>query len=110
LLADGCGTVVAIGSSADPSWLNKRVVFNPGTGWRDSPDGPEDQGGYKLMGGTKANGVGTLQEFCVIEQSEVEEAPAHLTDAECAAVPLAGLTAWRAVMVKCGLRNIQPGR
>lgn len=62
------------------------------------------------MGGTKSNGLGTLQEYCSIEQSEVEEAPAHLTDAECASVPLAGLTAWRAVMVKCGARNLQAGR
>ncbi|KIW29108.1 uncharacterized protein PV07_04945 [Cladophialophora immunda] len=110
LLADGCGRVVAIGSAANPSWLNKRVVLNPGTGWNDSPDGPEAQGGYRLMGGTRSNGVGTLQEYCVIDQGEVEEAPPHLSDVECAAIPLAGLTAWRAVMVKCGARNLGPGK
>ncbi|KIX99411.1 uncharacterized protein Z520_04987 [Fonsecaea multimorphosa CBS 102226] len=110
LLADGCGRVVAVGSAADPSWLNKRVVLNPGTGWKDSPDGPEAQDGYRLMGGTRSNGVGTLQEFCVIDQDEVEEAPPHLTEVECAAIPLAGLTAWRAVMVKCGARNLGPGK
>lgn len=85
-------------------------MLNPGTGWKDSPDGPEDEGGYRLLGGTKSNSVGTLQEYCVIEQAEVEEAPSHLTDAECASVPLTGLTAWRAVMVKCGASNLQPGR
>lgn len=62
------------------------------------------------MGGTRGNGVGTLQEYCVTDEAEVEEAPPHLTDVECAAIPLAGLTAWRAVMVKCGAQNLGPGR
>ena len=46
----------------------------------------------------------------VVKQTELEEAPAHLTDVEAAAVPLTGLTAWRAVMVKCGSNNIGPGK
>ena len=33
-------------------------------------------------------------------EDEVEEAPDHLTDAEAAALPLTGLTAWRAFVVK----------
>lgn len=110
LLADGCGTVVGVGSSADQSWKGKKVVINPGTGWKDSPEGPEDKGGYKILGGTKMNANGTLQEFMIADQSEVEEAPSHLSPVEAAAIPLTGLTAWRAVMVKCGPHNLQPGR
>lgn len=110
LLADGCGTVVGLGSSADQSWKGKKVVINPGTGWKDSPEGPEDKGGYKILGGTKTNPNGTLQEYMVVDQSEVEEAPSHLTAVEAAAIPLTGLTAWRAVMVKCGPHNLKPGR
>jgi len=30
LLADGCGTVVEVGSGVDSSWKGKRVVINPG--------------------------------------------------------------------------------
>jgi len=45
-----------------------------------------------------------------VKQSELEEAPSHLTDVEAAAVPLTGLTAWRAVMVKCGSNNVGPGK
>jgi NADPH:quinone reductase-like Zn-dependent oxidoreductase len=110
LLADGCGTVEAVGSSADKSWQGKRVVINPGSGWADSLEGPESKTGYKILGGTKQNPNGTLQEYMVIEADEVEEAPAHLSDAECAAVPLTGLTAWRAVMVKCGEANLKEGK
>lgn len=110
LLADGCGTVVEVGSGADPSWKGRRVVINPGEGWKDSLEGPEDKGGYKILGGTKTIPNGTLQEFMVVKQTELEEAPSHLSNVEAAAIPLTGLTAWRAVMVKCGSHNIGPGK
>ncbi len=110
MLADGCGTVVACGGSADKSWEGKRVVINPGTGWKDSIEGPEDKGGYKILGGTKLCPNGTLQEYMVVPESEVEEAPRHLSDVESASIPLTGLTAWRAVMVKCGSHNLKPGK
>jgi NADPH:quinone reductase-like Zn-dependent oxidoreductase len=111
LLADGCGTVVSTGSSPSAkSWQGKRVVINPGTGWKDSLEGPESPRGYAILGGTKHNPNGTLQEYMVVSADEVEEAPAHLSDAEAAAWPLTGLTAWRAVMVKCGEQNLRPGK
>ena len=110
LLADGCGTVVEVGPQADKSWQGKRVVVTPGTGWKDSPEGPEEKGGYKILGGTKTIPNGTLQEFMLMEQAELEEAPSHLSSAEAAAIPLTGLTAWRAVMVKCGPHNLKPGK
>ena len=110
LLADGCGTVVDLGDQADQSWKGKQVVINPGSGWKDSLEGPEDKGGYKILGGTKVNPNGTLQEYMIIDQSEVEEAPSHLSPVESAAIPLTGLTAWRVVMVKCGEHNLKPGK
>ncbi|KIX02101.1 uncharacterized protein Z518_08040 [Rhinocladiella mackenziei CBS 650.93] len=110
LLADGCGTIVSVGSEANPKWKGKRVVVNPGTGWKDSPEGPEDKGGYKILGGTKMNVNGTLQEYMIIDEAEVEEAPDHLSAVEAAALPLTGLTAWRAVMSKCGEHNLKPGK
>ncbi|RMZ87745.1 hypothetical protein DV736_g5029, partial [Chaetothyriales sp. CBS 134916] len=110
LLADGCGIVTEVGPQADKSWQGKRVVVNPGSGWRDNIEGPEAKDGYKILGGTKINRNGTLQEYMAIDQSELEEAPHHLTAVEAAAIPLTGLTAWRAVMVKCGAPNLKPGK
>jgi NADPH:quinone reductase-like Zn-dependent oxidoreductase len=107
LLADACGVVVDAGSSAQ-KWKGKRVILNPGTGWKDDPDGPESPTGYKIMGGTKSNPLGTLSETFAIDAGELEECPPHLSDAEAAALPLTGLTAWRAVMTKSG--NAKPGR
>jgi NADPH:quinone reductase-like Zn-dependent oxidoreductase len=43
-----------------------------------------------------------------VEEDEVELAPEHLTPAEAAALPLTGLTGWRALMSKSG--NAEKGR
>lgn len=106
LLADGVGNVVEIGPDVvNKSWKGKRVILNPGTGWKDDPAGPEDPTGYKILGGTKFDSRGTLQEYVVVDESEVEEAPSHMSDAEAAALPLTGLTAWRSLITKAGERN-----
>ena len=60
------------------------------------------------MGGTKYNQAGTLAEMVLLDAGELEEAPVHLSDAEAAALPLTGLTAWRAFFTKSG--NAKPGR
>ncbi len=109
LLADGCGTVTSTGSSSSASaWLHKRVILNPGLGWKDSPEGPEDPKGYAILGGTKFNPSGTLADCIVLDARELEECPEHLTDEEAAALPLCGLTAWRALVGKSG--NAVAGR
>ncbi|QSS66156.1 alcohol dehydrogenase [Histoplasma capsulatum] len=111
LLADGVGIVISAGPEVkEPqSWIQRRVVLNPGTGWLDSEEGPEAPAGYAIMGGTKFNSKGTLQEYVTIDVGEVEEAPAHLTDVEAAALPLTGLTAWRALVTKAGAKNSSKG-
>lgn len=111
LLSDGVGIVVGAGpnvSNAD-KWQGKRVILNPGIGWKDCPDGPEEPTGYNILGGTRNYKKGTLQEYITIDESEVEEAPAHLSDAEAAALPLVGLTGWRALVSKAGERNSKDG-
>ena len=109
LLADGCGVVVSTGSGSEAkNWKGKRVILNPGVGWKDDPDGPESAKGYAILGGTKTNPLGTLGETVTIDAGELEEAPGHLSSVEAAALPLVGLTAWRATMTKSG--NAKKGR
>lgn len=109
LLADGVGIVSSTGSSASAKkWLHKRVILNPGTGWATNPEGPENPRGYAIMGGTKANAAGTLADVITLDEGELEECPEHLSDEEAAAIPLTGLTAWRAFFVKSG--NAVAGR
>lgn len=103
LLADGVGIVTSTGSSPTAQqWSGKRVLLNPGTGWKDDPSGPEHPKGYAIMGGTKFNPAGTLADVVTLDAAELEECPEHLSDEEAAALPLTGLTAWRAFFTKSG--------
>lgn len=54
------------------------------------------------------NPAGTLADVVLLDESELEECPSHLSDEEAAALPLTGLTAWRAFFTKSG--NALPGR
>lgn len=109
LLADGCAIVLPHPNSAagpKSSLVSQRVIINPGTGWKSDPSGPE--GPYTVLGGTSTTALGTLQEMVAVPVDDVELAPIHLTDAEAAALPLTGLTAWRAFSTKSD--NAEPGR
>ncbi|MBE0617358.1 MAG: NAD(P)-dependent alcohol dehydrogenase, partial [Proteobacteria bacterium] len=46
---------------------------------------------------------GTMAEYMVLSQEGVAKAPPHLTDAEAAALPCAGLTAWSALRTCSGV-------
>ena len=109
LLADGCAIVLphedsAAGSKSLAAY--RRVIINPGTGWRDDPTAPE--GTYTVLGGTSTTKLGTLQEMIAVPADDVELVPNHLSNEEAAALPLTGLTAWRAFVTKSA--NAEPGR
>lgn len=82
------------------------MIVNPGVGWQSDSSGPE--GGYTVLGGTSTTPLGMLQEMVAVPADDVALAPDHLSDAEAAALPLAGLTAWRAFVTKSG--SAEPGR
>ncbi|KAI0132309.1 oxidoreductase [Xylariales sp. AK1849] len=110
LLADGYGTVVEVGAdctSASKSLVHKPVLLTPCRGWATNPDGPEDIGKFSVIGGTKSYPYGTGQDYVVVHEDEVEPCPPHLSAAEGAALPLVGLTGWRAFVTKSG--NAKPG-
>ncbi|ROT38666.1 oxidoreductase [Sodiomyces alkalinus F11] len=100
LLSDAYGVVVEAGPGASPTLLHKPVILNPTRGWDSDPMGPEDPASFTAVGGSKLTPAGAAQEFIVVPASEVELAPDHLTPSEGAALPLVGLTAWRALVTK----------
>ncbi|KAI1498920.1 hypothetical protein F5X99DRAFT_301096 [Biscogniauxia marginata] len=106
LLADGCGTVVAVGAgtpaAASDRLLGRRVILTPSRGWESSPLGPEEPSRFGVVGAAALHppGTGTAQDYAVVPLGEVELCPAHLSTAEAAALPLVGLTAWRALVTK----------
>ncbi|KAK3393785.1 hypothetical protein B0H63DRAFT_28100 [Podospora didyma] len=109
LLADGYGTVIALGgpgAESSDALLNKPVILTPSWGWEEDPVGPEQNGAkFAVLGGAAMYDHGTAQEYVVVPEDEVVLAPAHLTPAEGAALPLVGLTGWRALVTKANARR-----
>ncbi|KAI0147682.1 hypothetical protein GGR57DRAFT_493794 [Xylariaceae sp. FL1272] len=107
LLADGSGVVEAVGPDTKAEWVGKRVLITPSRGWDAAPEGPEDNK-FSTIGGSSVYADGTAQDYIAISEHEVEIAPPHLSVAEAAALPLVGLTAWRALFTKSA--NAEKGR
>jgi len=97
--SDGCGTVVDI-DPAHSQWLKERVVLYPGFDW-----GSEERfqsADYRILGLPDS---GTFAEYIAVPAANLRRAPTHLSDAQAAAVPLAGLTAWRALVTRARVRS-----
>ncbi|KAI7879742.1 NAD(P)-binding protein [Lichtheimia hyalospora FSU 10163] len=96
--ADGVGTVEKIKGDGSIK-QGQRVLINPGIGWDTDPLGPEDD--YYILGLLPAIGTsGTFAEQVVVENKDLAPCPEHLTTAQAASLPLAGLTAYRAVFTR----------
>jgi zinc-binding alcohol dehydrogenase/oxidoreductase len=98
--SDGSGVVVDIGEGVDTSWQGQAVVINPGMNWGDNP---KFYGADFQILGMPTNG--TFADYVVVNSKYVHHKPQHLTFEQAAALPLAGLTAWRALMTKAGLNK-----
>ncbi|KAK9364353.1 hypothetical protein V1509DRAFT_613541 [Lipomyces kononenkoae] len=99
--SDCVGKVVALGNTVtDSSLLHKRVLVYPARGWIASPSAPESPS-YAVLGGTNLYPNGTFAQYILVNSPDLlAECPAHLDDVHAAAVPLAALTAYRAVVTK----------
>lgn len=97
--SDGCGTVAEVGEDADPLLIGMEVIINPSMEWGPNPIVQGDA--YKILGNPDN---GTFAEYVAISEKYIFEKPEGLSNEECAAVPLAGLTAYRALFSKARLR------
>lgn len=96
--SDVSGIVEAAGEGAE-DWVGKEVIVNPSIDWGKNPMVQSNT--FKILGFPDH---GTFAEYLVIHQKQLAEKPEHLTMAEAAAVPLAALTAYRALFTKARLR------
>jgi len=90
--SDGAGVVALVGEGVDPALVGREVVIEPGLDW-----GPDDRlpgPKYRILGMPEE---GTYAELIKAPASNVHAKPAHLSFEEAAALPLAGLTAYRSV-------------
>ena len=97
--SDGTGTVTAVGSRSDDGWVGRDVIINPSLDWgRD----PRAQGSAFRILGMPDNG--TFAEQISIPVANLAPKPSHLSWEQAAALPLAGLTAWRALFTRAQLQ------
>lgn len=99
--SDGAGVVESTGTPADEAWVGRDVIINPALDWGDDAraQGPK----FRILG---LPDNGTFAGKISIPVTNLAPKPAHLTWEQSAALPLAGLTAWRALFTRA---RLQPG-
>ncbi len=78
----------------------REVIINPSMNW--GPDPRAQQRKFAIIG---MPSDGTFAEQIIVDKAQLFDKPSHLSSAEAAALPLAGLTAYRALMSKCQVRR-----
>jgi len=102
--SDGVGEVIEVGAAVTRWRIGDRVFPNFYPGWIDGPPTPE-QVASGLGGGREP---GMLSEEVVIDAAALVAVPQHMTDAEAATLPCAGVTAWNALFG--GVAQLLPGQ
>jgi zinc-binding alcohol dehydrogenase/oxidoreductase len=92
--SDGAGVV----ESGDPAWVGKRVVLIPGEKWGPNPSVQGKD--YLILGMPRQ---GTMAQKVAVPVSMLVELPAQVPFNDAAALPVAGLTAYRALVTRGGL-------
>ncbi len=99
--SDGAGVVAEVGAGVQRVKAGEPVVIYPSLGWGILESHPSPE--FEILGGPTD---GTYAQFIRLPADNVFPMPAHLSFEEAAAFPLAGLTAWRALISKA---HIKPG-
>lgn len=89
--SDGSGIVESVGDESDHSLIGNEVIINPNVNWGNNPKVQAAE--YHIVGMPTD---GTLAEYIVVDKVQVITKPRHLNWEEAAALPLGGLTAYRA--------------
>jgi len=90
--SDGAGIVAEIGEGVDYEWLQKEVIINPALNWGENQK--VQSANFEILGMPRN---GTLAESVIVPVDRLHKKPEHLSWEEAGALPLAGLTAFRAL-------------
>jgi zinc-binding alcohol dehydrogenase/oxidoreductase len=99
--SDGGGVIESIGAQVDEKMypLGQEVVINPSLAWGTNPVVPSDK--FQILGFPSH---GTFAEYIAIDKEYVFPKPGHVSMSDAVAMPLSGLTAYRALFTKARLR------
>lgn len=97
--SDGAGVVAELGEGMAEYWLDKEVIINPSQHWGNNPAFYGDD--FTILGLPEN---GTFAEYISIGHHYLVHKPKHLSMVQAAGLPLAGLTAWRALMTRGGFK------
>ena len=97
--SDGAGVIAVVGEGVKDWALGDEVVINPSFNWGESEHAQGSD--FAILGLPRA---GTLAEQVVVPASQLAMKPKYMSWPEAAALPLAGLTAYRAVFSRAQLR------
>jgi zinc-binding alcohol dehydrogenase/oxidoreductase len=99
--SDGAGEVAAVGADVTDFAEGDAVLVYPSMRWGNRQDAPGPD--FDVLGGADN---GTFAQYIALPAGNVRRKPDHLSWEEAAALPLAGLTAYRALLSRAAL---QPG-
>ena len=100
--SDGAGVVSATGEGVDDELVGSEVLIHPAKNWGDDPGAQGDD--FEVLG---MPADGTFATHLLTTPSQLHSRPEHLNMFEAAALPIAGLTAWRALFTQGKLEEGQ---
>ena len=97
--SDGAGVVSQTGSGMGNFWDGREVIFNPGLDWGEAPRA--QSAGFTIIGLPRD---GTFASEVAVPASQLHAKRDHLDWHQASALPLGGVTAWRALFTQGGLK------
>ncbi|MEQ8788849.1 MAG: zinc-binding dehydrogenase [Pirellulaceae bacterium] len=99
--SDGAGVIARVGENAPHGWIGREVVINPGLDWGEDEAAQGES--FRILG---MPDDGAFAEEVLVGEEAIHDKPEHLTWQEAAALPLGGMTAYRAVFTQ---GEVKPG-
>jgi len=100
--SDGAGEVVGVGTNVDPAFQGRPVVIYPAMNWGSDEKAPGPE--FKILGLPDS---GTYAQRIAVPAKHAFPKPASLSFEEASALPLALLTAYRALVTRAQLQRAE---
>ncbi|SER82380.1 zinc-binding dehydrogenase [Psychrobacillus sp. OK032] len=100
--SDGAGVIHSVGEGVENVRLGDEIIINPSLGWLHKSDAQPNE--FEVIG-VPTNG--TFAEYIIIPAENVEPKPKYLSWEEAGVIPVAALTAYRALFTRGKLQSNQ---